>query len=88
MGFRVLGYHVLVERLTDKKKVVGGLEINEDTSSDERYFRGKIISVGDTGKELLKEGEIARYDKMAGHRIEIEGKFYTMLKLTDIVLIE
>ena len=37
---------------------------------------------------MLKKDDIVRYDKHAGHGIELNEKLYYVLKIGDIVLVE
>ena len=84
---QAINYYVVVEKIKEPPKKVGGLELTEDQNKDVRYLKGKIISAGSTAN-MLKKDDIVRYDKHAGHGIELNEKLYYVLKIGDIVLVE
>ena len=84
---KTINYYVVVEKIKEAPKKVGGLELTEDQNKDVRYLKGKVISAGNL-VEGLNLNDIVHYDKMAGHGIEWNDKLYYVLKLGDIVLVE
>tara|TARA_B100001059_G_scaffold161394_1_gene160969 strand:- start:6150 stop:6407 length:258 start_codon:yes stop_codon:yes gene_type:complete len=84
---KAINYYVVIEKIKEAPKKVGGLELTEDQNKDVRYLKGKVISAGNL-VENLNENDIVHYDKMAGHGIELNDKLYYVLKLGDIVLVE
>ena len=61
--------------------------MTEKQDSDIRYLKGTVISVGDK-IEGIKENDIVRYDKHAGHGIEWNDNFYYVITLKDVVIVE
>ena len=84
---RAINYFVVIEKIKEAPKTVGGLELTESQNSDVRYLKGKVISAGNL-VESLKKGDIVYYDKHNGHGIEWKDKLYHVLKLGDIVMVE
>ena len=84
---KAVNYYLIVDKIKEAPKKVGGLELTEKQNKDVRYLKGKVISVGNL-VENLNENDIVHYDKMAGHGIEFDDKLYYVLKLGDIVLVE
>ena len=84
---KAINYYVIVDKIKEAPKKIGGLELTEDQNKDVRYLKGKVISAGNL-VENLNEGDIVHYDKMGGHGIEWKEKLYYVLKLSDIVLVE
>ena len=84
---QAINYYLVIEKIKEAPKKVGGLELTEDQNKDIRYSKGKIISAGDK-VEMLNTGDIVHYDKHAGHGIQWKDKLYYVLKLGDIVLVE
>jgi co-chaperonin GroES (HSP10) len=84
---KAINYYVVVDKIKEDPKKVGGLELTEDQNTDVRYLKGKVISAGPMA-DILNVDDIVHYDKHAGHGIEWEGKLYYVLKLADIVLVE
>jgi co-chaperonin GroES (HSP10) len=84
---QAVNYYIVIEKIKEAPKKVGGLELTEDQNKDIRYSKGKIISAGDK-VEMLNKDDIVHYDKHAGHGIQWKDKLYYVLKLGDIVLVE
>ena len=84
---QAINYFIVIRKIKEAPKKVGGLELTEDQNKDVRYLKGKVISAGHLA-DVLNKGDIIHYDKMAGHGIEWDGKLYYVLKLGDVVLIE
>ena len=84
---KAINYYVIVDKIKEEPKKVGGLELSEDQNTDNRYLKGKVISAGNLAEAVNKD-DIVHYDKVAGHGIEWDDKLYYVLKLGDIVLIE
>ena len=82
-----LSYYVIVEKIKEPPKKIGGLELTEDQNKDVRYLKGKVVSAGPLA-DVLEKNDIVHYDKVAGHGIELNDKLYYVLKLGDIVLVE
>ena len=84
---QAVNYYIVIEKIKEAPKKVGGLELTEDQNKDVRYAKGKIISAGNK-VEMLNTNDIVHYDKHAGHGIQWKDKLYYVLKLGDIVLVE
>jgi co-chaperonin GroES (HSP10) len=84
---QAINYFVVIEKIKEAPKTVGGLELTETQNSDVRYLKGKVISAGDQ-VPMLKEGDVVYYDKHNGHGVQWRDKLYHVLKLGDIVLVE
>jgi len=84
---KAVNHYVVVDKIKEAEKKVGGLLMTEDTAKDVRYFKGKVISAGNL-VEVIKEDDTVWYDRHAGHGIEFEDKFYFVIKASDIVLVD
>ena len=84
---KAVNHYVVVDRIKEKQKETSGLILDENKDEQLRYFKGKVISVGNL-VEVIKEGDIVWYDRHAGHGIEFEEKFYFVIKASDIVLVD
>ena len=84
---QAINYYVVVEKIKEAPKKVGGLELTEDQNKDVRYLKGRVISAGPLA-EGIKKDDIVRYDKHAGHGIEWKDKLYYVITVRDIVLVE
>jgi co-chaperonin GroES (HSP10) len=84
---QAINYYVVVDKIKEAPKKVGGLELTEKQNNDIRYLRANVISVGDLVPNV-KKGDVIRYDRHAGHGIEWDEKLLFVIKAQDIVLIE
>jgi co-chaperonin GroES (HSP10) len=79
-------HYVIIDKIKETKKT-SGLILTESHNEDVRYFKGKVISVGNL-VEVIKEDDVVYYDKHAGHGIEFNEKFYFVIRASDIVLVD
>jgi co-chaperonin GroES (HSP10) len=84
---KAVNYYLIVEKLKEEPKKVGGLILTEEVDDDNRYLKAKVISVGNTVEGIQNE-DIVYYDKHAGHGIQHKDKFYQVIKQIDVVLID
>jgi len=84
---QAINHYIVIRKIKEAPKKVGGLELTEDQNKDVRYLKAEIVSVGDK-VTMLKPGNIIRYDKHAGHGIEWEEELYHVINLGDIVIVE
>ena len=85
---KAINYYIVIDKIKEAPKTVAGLELTETQNTDIRYLKANVISVGDKVKELVKEGDVVRYDKHAGHGIEWNDCMYYVITINDIVLVE
>lgn len=84
---KAINYYLIVDKIKEAPKKVGGLELTEQQDSDVRYLKGEVISAGNL-VEGIKDGDIVWYDRHAGHGIQFNNKLYYVLKAGDIVIVE
>ena len=84
---RAINHYIVVDKIKVEPKKVAGLIMTEDTDTDNRYLRGKIISTGNL-VEGLKDGDIIHYDKHAGHGISWKDDLYYVIRAQDVILVE
>lgn len=84
---KAINYYIIIEKIKEAPKTIGGIELTEKQDTDIRYLKAKVISVGDkiTGVE---ENDIIRYDRHAGHGIEWNDNFYYVITVGDVVIVE
>ena len=84
---KAINRYIVVDKIKVEPKMVAGLIMTDDTDSDNRYLRAKIISTGNL-VEGLKDGDTIFYDKHAGHDISWKDSLYRVIRDQDVVLVE
>ena len=79
--------YIVIEKIKEEKKTSGGLLLTDDTDTDNRYKKAKVVSVGNLA-EVIKVNSLVMYDKHAGHDIEYDNIMYRVIKLRDVVLVD
>jgi len=83
---KAVNHYLVIDMIKEESKV-GGLILTDQTDEDNRYLKGKVVSIGNL-VEGIKEGDTIYYDKHAGHGIQHKDKFYGVIKQMDVVLID
>ena len=84
---KAINDYVIVDKIKEEPKKVGGLILTDKTDNDNRYKKANIISVGNL-VEGVKKGDSIFYDKHAGHDIGYNDELYRVIRMRDIVLVE
>ena len=91
MKIRPLQDRVIVERLAEEEKTMGGIIIPD--TAKEKPMEGKVIAVGkgkttEDGKLIkldVKAGDVILFSKYAGTEVKIDGKEYLIMREDDIL---
>ena len=84
---KAINRYIVVDRIKIEPKKVAGLIMTDDTDSDNRYLKAKIISCRNL-VEGLKDGDTIYYYKHAGHDISWKDSLYRVIRDQDVVLVE
>tara|TARA_R100000988_G_scaffold90943_2_gene54635 strand:- start:474 stop:731 length:258 start_codon:yes stop_codon:yes gene_type:complete len=84
---KAVNHYIIIEQVKEGPKKVGGLILTDEINEDNRYLKGKVISIGNL-VQGIKENDTIYYDKHAGHGIQHKDKFYGVIKQQDVVLID
>ena len=79
--------YIIVEKIKQGPKKVGGLILTEDIDDDNRYIKAKVISTGNL-VEGIKDNDVVYYDKHAGHGVQYKETLYQVIRSMDVVLID
>ena len=79
--------YVIVDKIKEGPKKVGGLILTDETDETNRYKKANIISVGEM-VEVVKTGDSLYYDAIAGHDIAYGDSLYRVIRARDIVIVE
>ena len=84
---RAVNNYIIVEKIKQGPKKVGGLILTEDVDADNRYIKAKVISTGNLVEGINNE-DVVYYDKHAGHGVQYKENLYYVIKSVDVVLID
>jgi len=84
---RAVNNYIIVEKIKQGPKKVGGLILTEDVDADNRYIKAKVISTGNL-VEGIKDNDVVYYDKHAGHGVQYKDILYQVIRSGDVVLID
>ena len=84
---RAVNNYIIVEKIKQGPKKVGGLILTEDIDDDNRYIKANVISVGNL-VEGIKNNDVVYYDKHAGHGVQYKETLYYVIRSVDVVLID
>ena len=79
--------YIIVQKIKQGPKTVGGLILTEDIEDDNRYIKANVISVGNL-VEGINNKDVVYYDKHAGHGVQYKDKLYQVIQSRDVVLID
>ena len=84
---KAINYYLIIDKIKEAPKKVGGLELTENQDSDIRYLKATVVSAGNL-VEGVKDNDVIYYDRHAGHGIQFGDKLYYVIKAGDIVIVE
>ena len=84
---KAVNHYIIVRKLKQGPKTVGGLIMTEELDDDNRYIKADVISVGNL-VEGVKEKDVVYYDKHAGHGVQYKEILYHVIRSGDVVLID
>ena len=84
---KAINNYIVVQKIKQGPKTVGGLILTEDVDVDNRYIKATAISVGNL-VEGIKNNDVVFYDKHAGHGVQYKETLYYVIKSGDVVLVD
>jgi len=84
---KAINNYIIVEKIKQGPKKVGGLILTEDIDQDNRYIKATVISTGNL-VEGVKNNDVVYYDKHAGHGVQYKDILYQVIRSGDVVLID
>ena len=84
---KAINYYLIVEKVKEGPRMVGGLELTDKIDDSVRYLKAKVISAGNL-VEGVNDGDIIYYDRHAGHGVQVDDTLYQVIRIQDVVLAE
>ena len=83
---KAIGKYIVIQ--PDKEVVEqtkGGLLLDVKNKENIRYRDATVVSVGSDVPTVITEGCKIKYDKHAGHGVEVDKDEYKVIKIDDII---
>ena len=84
---KAVNHYIIVEKIKQGPKTVGGLIMTEELDDDNRYIKATVISTGNLVEGINNE-DVVYYDKHAGHGVQYKDTLYQVIRSGDVVLID
>ena len=84
---KAVNNYIIVEKIKQGPKTVGGLIMTEDVDLDNRYIKATVVSTGNL-VEGINDKDVVYYDKHAGHGVQYKETLYYVIRSGDVVLID
>ena len=84
---KAVNNYIIVQKIKQGPKTVGGLILTEDIDDDNRYIKATVVSTGSL-VEGIKDKDVVYYDKHAGHGVQYKETLYHVIRSGDVVLID
>lgn len=82
---KAIGKVIIIQPDKDvAEKTKGGLLLLDKDKENIRYKNATVVSVGDE-VDILKPGDRIKYDKHAGHGVEVDKVDYKVIRKDDVI---
>ena len=82
-----IGKYIVVAQVDENIKTDSGLVLSGDDMNQFRYKRGVVVEPGTEVNNIVK-GDKIYYDKAQSFTMMIDGSQYTILRESDVVVVE
>lgn len=82
-----IGKYIVVSAIDEEIKTDSGIILSGEDANQFRYKKGKVIKSG-TDVTVIKEGDVVYYDKGHSFTMIIKNEQYTIIRESDVVLVE
>lgn len=81
-----IGKYILIQKITEETKTESGLLLSAEDAKQMRYQKATVKAVG-TEVSTISDTDTIYYDSRAGHQMIINGETYTVISLSDVVVV-
>lgn len=82
-----IGKYIVISSIDEEIKTDSGIILSGDDANQFRYKKGKVVKPG-TDVAAIKEGDIIYYDKGHSFTMIIKDTQYTIIRESDVVVVE
>ena len=81
---RPIAKYITLETIIENEETSSGMLLSADDSTKSRYYKGKVIAVGDE-VETVKSGDVILYDRTNSFTMTINKLSVTIIQLREVV---
>ena len=81
-----IGQNIVIKTVDEEIRTSSGLLLSADDANQMRYKRGTVIAPGTEVVSISKD-DVIYYDKRAGYTLLIKSESYTIISLSDVVVV-
>jgi len=81
-----IGHNIVIKTVDEEIRTSSGLLLSADDANQMRYKRGTVIAPG-TDVVSISKGDDIYYDKRAGYTMLSNKESYTIISLSDVVVV-
>jgi co-chaperonin GroES (HSP10) len=82
-----IGKYIAVKNIDEEIKTESGLILSGEDANQFRYKKATVIKPG-TDVLVIKSGDVVYYDKSHGFTMLIKDEQYTIIRESDVVVVE
>lgn len=82
-----IGKYIAVQNIDEEIKTESGILLSGEDANQFRY-RKAIVKAPGSDVHVIKEGDVLYYDKAHGFTMIIKEQSYTMIRESDVVVVE
>jgi co-chaperonin GroES (HSP10) len=82
-----IGKYILIHPVNEEMETQSGLLLTSDDVGEFRYRKANVVASG-TEVQAIASGDTIYYDNRAGHSMMIKDIQYTVIRETDVVVVE
>jgi co-chaperonin GroES (HSP10) len=82
-----IGKYIAVKNIDEEIKTESGLILSGEDANQFRYKKATVIKPG-TDVLVIKSGDVVYYDKAHGFTMLIKDEQYTIIRESDVVVVE
>lgn len=81
---RPIAKYITLETIIENEETSSGMLLSADDSTKSRYYKGKVIAVGDE-VQTVKSGDVILYDRTNSFTMTINKLSVTIIQLREVV---
>jgi len=82
-----IGKYILIEPTMEEMETESGLLLTSEDNNEFRYRKAQVSAVG-TDVTTMEDGDTIYYDNRSGYKVMLHNKQYSVIRESDVVVVE